>query len=194
MKQKILKRNTGFTLVEIIVAVGLFAIVMVVATGAIFSIVNANKNAQSLNSVITNLNFAIESMSRDIRTGTNYDCDGETADPQPHDCATTGATKISFINSAGDNVQYKLSDDGAIEKNIYGQDDSSGNITAPEVHIDSMMFYVAGTGGVAGGSGIGAYTQQPHMLVRIKGYAGMNTNKSSFDIQTFVSQRSLNVK
>lgn len=94
------QQSKGFTLVEIIVAVALFAIVMVVSTGAIFTIVNANRSAQALNSVITNLNFAVESMLRDIRTGTNYDCDGTTLDPQPSDCTSDGSDTMSFITSA----------------------------------------------------------------------------------------------
>lgn len=185
------QQSKGFTLVEIIVAVALFAIVMVVSTGAIFTIVNANRSAQALNSVITNLNFAVESMLRDIRTGTNYDCDGTTLDPQPSDCTSDGSDTMSFITSAGDNVQYTLVA-GAIQKNIEGQLDNSGEITAPEVHIESLKFYVAGTSLVSPGAGINPYNQQQHILVRIKGYAGVNNRKSNFDIQTYVSQRSLN--
>lgn len=189
------KHSKGFTLVEMIVAVALFAIVMVVATGAIFTIVNANRNAQSLNSVITNLNFAVESMLRDIRTGTNYDCNGTGSTPVPTDCpGGDGANTILFTNSIGENVQYSLSPTGAIIKNVNALPDNSGEITAAEVHIDSLRFYVSGTQQVTPGGALLPYAEQPHVLVRIKGYAGSNKNKSTFDIQTYVSQRSLNVR
>ena len=180
-----LPTTRGFTLVEMIVAVALFAIVMTVATGAIFTIVNANRSAQSLNSVITNLNFAIESMLRDIRTGINYDCTANPVDPTPHNCATSGNSAISFINSNADNIQYTLSSSGAIIKTVAAAD-SSGPITAPEVHIETLEFYVDGAESATP-------NQQPHVLVRIKGYAGGSKNISHFDIQTYVSQRVLNV-
>lgn len=66
----------GFTLVEMIVALGIFSIVAVVALGALVKIISANKKAQTLQSSITNLNFALDSMSREMRVSSNYHCDG----------------------------------------------------------------------------------------------------------------------
>jgi prepilin-type N-terminal cleavage/methylation domain-containing protein len=195
-------RSRGFTLVEMIVAVGLFAIVMTVASGAIFSIVDANRQAQSLNSVITNLNFAVESMLRDIRTGYDYSCldssngAGGTFPSIPNDtndCAVSGGYSVSLINSAGDSVLYSFdSANHQIVKTVYNHlagTTLEGGITAPEVHIESMVFYVDGSQAPAAP----ASPSQPHMLVRIKGYAGLGKNQSNFDIQTFVSQRVLNL-
>ena len=64
----------GFTLVEMIVSVALFGIVMLVAVGALLSVVAANRQSQAIKTVINNLNFALESMSRNILTGSNYRC------------------------------------------------------------------------------------------------------------------------
>ncbi len=65
----------GFTLVEMIVSLAIFSIVATVSLGALVSIVSANKKAQTLQSTITNLNFALESMSRDMRVGGKYHCE-----------------------------------------------------------------------------------------------------------------------
>lgn len=64
----------GFTLVEMIVALGIFAVVALVAVGALGRIVDANRKSQSLKSAINNLNFALESISREVRVGTAYNC------------------------------------------------------------------------------------------------------------------------
>ena len=64
----------GFTLIEIIVSLGVFAIVAVVAVAALLKIVSANKKAQSIQAAMTNLNFALESMSRELRVGAKYHC------------------------------------------------------------------------------------------------------------------------
>jgi len=68
-------KDRGFTLVEMIVSLALFSVVAVIAIGALLKVINANNKAQSIQSAVTNLNFALESMSRDLRTGTDYDCE-----------------------------------------------------------------------------------------------------------------------
>jgi len=66
--------KSGFTLIEIIVSLGIFSIVAVVALGALLRIVTANAKAQTLHDAITNLNFGLESMSREMRVGAGYTC------------------------------------------------------------------------------------------------------------------------
>ncbi len=180
-------KNKGFTLVEMIVAVGLFAIVMTVATGAIFSIVDANRSAQSLNSAITNFSFAAESMVRDIRTGNRYVCGGTLPIQNPLDCAADGNTDIAFYDANNNPVQYYL--DQTAHQIMKWENNAPAPIaiTAPEVTIESMLFYVSGTD-------IVSHQHQPKVLLIIKGYAGVGKNKSSFNIQTLISQRLLNTQ
>src|SRR3989338_1985894 len=73
-------RNTarGFTLVEMIVSVALFATVMLVSVGALLSLMGANRKAQALQSVMNNLNVALDGMVRSIRMGSNYHCGAGT--------------------------------------------------------------------------------------------------------------------
>jgi prepilin-type N-terminal cleavage/methylation domain-containing protein len=73
-KQK-LRISSAFTLVEMIVSIAIFSIVAVVALGALTKVVASNRKAQSLQSSITNLNFMMDSISRELRLGTYYTCD-----------------------------------------------------------------------------------------------------------------------
>jgi len=66
--------QSGFTLVEMIVALAVFAIVAVVAVGALLKITDANKKSQTLATAINNVNYAFESITRELRVGSNYDC------------------------------------------------------------------------------------------------------------------------
>ena len=68
------ENSRAFTLVEIVVSLAIFSVVSVVALGALVKIVSANKKAQTLQSAISNLNYALESMSREMRTGNIYSC------------------------------------------------------------------------------------------------------------------------
>ena len=65
------KTTTGFTLIELMVSVALFAIVVMISMTAILSVVDSTKKAQSMKSVMNNLNFALETMTRSIKTGTD---------------------------------------------------------------------------------------------------------------------------
>lgn len=169
----------GFTLVEIIVAVGLFSVVMLIAVGTLLSLVDANKKAQALKSVMNNLNFALESMSREIRTGTGYDCgtSGGLVD------CVNGDTQFAFTSSDGEAVIYRLSG-SRIEKSIDGG--SFLAITSPEVQIDALKFYVTGAST--------ADTLQPQVTMTISGVAGATEKvQTEFDLQATVAQRLLDI-
>lgn len=75
MMQKRLKTNrAGFTLLEMIVSMGIFSFVAVIAVGSLVRITGLNRQAQSLQSAMNNVSFALESISREMRFGTNYYC------------------------------------------------------------------------------------------------------------------------
>ena len=77
-----LKNKHGFTLIEIMVSLGIFAIVALVAVGAFLKIIDANKQSQALQTAMNNTNFALESMVREMRVGKNYTCfDGSSIAP-----------------------------------------------------------------------------------------------------------------
>src|SRR3989344_1570356 len=84
--------NKGFTLLEMIVSITIFTVVALVAVGALLKVVDANKKAQSLKSTINNLNFALDSMSREMRVGSNYFC-SETCN------GSSGNWTVSFESS-----------------------------------------------------------------------------------------------
>lgn len=69
-----LRAQFGFTLIEMIVSLALFSVVVTVAIGALLMVVGANDELQGEQSVMTGLSFALDSMSREIRTGTGYVC------------------------------------------------------------------------------------------------------------------------
>lgn len=180
----------GFTLIEIMVAVSIFAMVMVVSIGAVLSIVSANKKAQAISSVIANLNFALEAMVRDLRTGYDFDCDGDASEDT--DCAEDGSSRISFIStqlSTEDEpvaVEYGLQDN-AITKAI-GLDGPTLALTSGEAEIEDLKFYVTGTTRATSGDYI-----QPRIIIIVKGsYDGLG-QLTTFHLQTMVSQRRIDI-
>jgi prepilin-type N-terminal cleavage/methylation domain-containing protein len=67
-------KKSGFTLVEIMVAVSIFAVVAVIATGAFISANQINKRAQAIKIVMDNLSFALNSITLKMKQGRSYQC------------------------------------------------------------------------------------------------------------------------
>jgi prepilin-type N-terminal cleavage/methylation domain-containing protein len=182
-------KKKGFTLVELLVSVAMFTLVMFMATSAVFSIIEANRKSHTLKSVMTNLNFALESIMRDVRVGSRYSCDGGG------DCPNSPGTVFAYkanrdvdedgiydLTNNFDQIEYSL-DSGRIKKRIFGK--PAYPITAEEIVITKLNFYVIGSGTLPGDA------RQPKVVIVIEGYSGEGNTRSDFSIQTTVSQRQI---
>ncbi len=199
----------AFTLVEMIVALGIFSVVAVVALGALVKIISANKKAQTLQASITNLNFALDAMSRDMSVGTNYHLDtvdftGKTlSSPVAKDIYSgtnnINDTFLAFTSSKADpiltndcNLIYVYSFHYISPNNYDLQKKQQTDCVAPSYgSFDSILdpsvtitgYYVK----VNYDAGTNPY---PLATIRISGYAGVREKeKTYFDVQTSVSSR-----
>src|SRR3989344_2096511 len=103
------KSGGGVTLIEIMVSMSIFIIIMLISSGSILSVFDANNKSKNLRAVMDNLNIAVESMTRTIRFGNTYHCDILIVNPlitSPRDC-DGGATSIALKASDGTTVIYK---------------------------------------------------------------------------------------
>ncbi len=181
----------GFTLIEMAVSVALFAIVMVICVDVLLALVNANRKAQALQSVMNNLNIALDGMVRSIREGSNFHC-GAGLDTVAQDCVA-GDTHFAFQPYGNTYTDipwtYTYAEDGNDVGRIYKSEEGQSPIaiTAPEVSIDEMTFYVVGT--------TRGDTIQPKVLIVIKGSAGAvgTKTRTTFHIQATAVQRVLDL-
>ena len=168
------------------VSVALFAVVMTLSVGTLLTLIDANRKAQSLKSVINNLNFGVDSITRNLRTGHTFYCDDDVSEmPEGTQECPDGASGITFTADTGALVGYQYTE-SAIERRIVDGGDDSGwiSLTAPEVVIDDMLFYVTGASEDD--------NVQPTVTLSVRGTAGVNTDvDSSFNVQTTVAQRIL---
>jgi len=177
-----------------IVAVALFAVVMLVAVGALLSLTGANRKAQALQSVMNNLNIALDGMVRNIRMGTNYQCGGVNAQGW-NNCAS-GSVVFAFKPNPDVSIApawiYRFDASGlycGVHRLCRSEDGGTYvAITAPEVSIDSMTFYVVGA---QPGDFI-----QPKVLVVVRGTAGAASSKTktTFHIEATAVQRELDLQ
>jgi len=193
----LVKSGKGFTLIEMMVAVTLFSVVMMIGVGALLSLVDANRRAQAINSVMNNLNAALESMTRSIRVGTTYYCQTSPTPPSPSVLGTpqgcTDGKLLAFESSGGslnnenDQVVYRLNGT-QLERSL-----NSGAtwvaLTAPEVTINSFSFFVVGAQSFSQSGD----TIQPRVLMRVKGSAPVPGGTTEFNVQASVAQRVLDI-
>lgn len=67
-------QRAGFTLIELIVALGLFSVVSTISVGSLVVLLDNNRQLRNDQVVISNIGFALDMMSRDIRSGFDYYC------------------------------------------------------------------------------------------------------------------------
>lgn len=171
-------QEKGFTLVEMLVSVAIFTLVMLIATSSIFTIVASNKKAESLKSVMDNLSFALESMTRNIRTGSNYFC----VDTSGNCPGGDSDFRFTSNQSNGAQIEYSLSNGQIMEYESDWGTNVAVPITASEINVTNLKFYLVG----AGKDGL-----QPRVLMTVIGTAGTSTSETEFNIQTTLSQRQI---
>lgn len=166
-------KKKGFTLIEMMVAVSIFSIVVTISMGAIFTIVDANKKAQSLEAVMSNLNFSLEMMTRTIKTGQIIT---STINSMTTKDQSANTIVYSFVPLSTNNG---VTTNGYINRCINTND--CGSITAPEVNVTNLSFRDGTT--INGG-------KQPSVVMIVQGAAKLSERVSSnFNIQTTITQR-----
>ena len=208
MKFKTYKKQKGFTLVEMLVSVSLFSIVMMISTSTIFGIIAGNRKSQAINSVVNNLNFSIESMVRDIKTGYSYECGGYTMPISLNNSSftctspSTPVTQIAFFSTLGGTpqaVEYKFvprsgSTPGYI---LYTQSNlNSYALTSSDIDVTNVKFYINNPGVVTATTPAAGIIQPSVFLVIDAESTDSGSNDkqiTKYHIQTYISQRRLNI-
>lgn len=191
----------GFTLIEIMVAVSIFAVVSIIAISALVTAHNLNKRAQAVKLVMDNLNFALSSMTLKLKQGGRYYClEDAISDAGEHNFTASGRDcNDSDIGGAG--IAFKVEaasvdeedryfiyqfNGGRLEFSQSNPDNANDQlpfvtITAPEVNIGDGHFFVMGS--------TDGNFNSPHVAVSIYGEAVAGTRRSAFAIQTTIADR-----
>ncbi len=176
-----MRNNKGFTLIEIMTAMSIFAVVMTISMSSIVGIFDANRRSKAIKDVMSNLNLSMESISKELRYGKNYHCSSSGNITTPADCAE-GDSFISFLSSEGEQVVYYL-DSSSVWKQVASENVLP--VTAPEIVVDDLKFYVLG-------STVGD-EYQPKVIIKINAHSGNGSNRSDFVLETMVSQRARDI-
>ncbi|MCX6813274.1 MAG: type II secretion system protein [Candidatus Azambacteria bacterium] len=163
-----LKDKRGLTLIELIVAIGVFGLVVSMAFGIFVLAIVSQRRIIALRNVEDNARFALESMAREIRTGKNF---------------SGGAGSLSFTNAKGELVIYRLNG-GIVEKSSDGGANYSA-VTGSETTVNYLNFYLMGQ---APGDGL-----QPRITVTMGVASQVGNQSANLKVQTTISGRFLQI-
>lgn len=170
----------GFTLLEMIVAVGIFTIVLTIAMSSLLNISNVYNESIYFAAVQDNLRFALEKMAKDMRVGTTYDCGGTILIPK--DCPG-GSSILTFKGYSGNVVIYRLnSGNNQIEMSV---DDGASYLalTSKDISVEELKFIVEGAPS--------GDQKQPRILIQVKASSVFKNKTIKVNLQTLVSSRNL---
>ncbi len=136
----------GFTLVELLVAIGLFSVIVAIAAGGFTNALRTQREVAGLIAAQSNASLALEQMAREIRTGYLF-CHA-VGGTTPTTCTCPGAVPgqpwscndLDFYNADGVEVHYELTG-GALEKGTPG---SFQAITGDNVNVAHLSFFLQG--------------------------------------------------
>lgn len=160
-----MKKN-GFTLIELMVATTLFVIIMLSAMGSLFMLLDESKNSRALRLAMDNVNFAMDSMTRSIRMGTDYSGNGTIISFNSQDDKLISYKLVTKSDGTGNTIQKCLS---ALE---------CVSIISPDVNIDVLNFTLKKDPDT-----------QPSVYIMTKGTVKVKGIPTSFSIQTLASKR-----
>ena len=176
--QNFLKKiSGGFTIIETMVSVSLFLVIVMAGMGSLLNASLLHHKSADMRSIMDNLSFVMEDMSRNLRTGYDYIYS-----------SNLGEIRISFVHQnedPNDNAKrwvYSINHNTKVIQRSTDNGTSWVTLTPNEVKIDSTSSFT-----VTQGPNI-----QPRVTIILSGKIITKDFETPFSLRTSVSQRKLN--
>lgn len=189
--------NRGFTIIETMVAVALFLVVVLTGMDALLNANLVHQKSQDMRSIMDSLNFIMDDMSKNMRTGSGFHCINDNFASSLvtlRSCVLGAGIAFEGVggNSSDPNDQWAYnirSDDGGQTYNIWKSVDAGTTwvqLNTAEVILNPISgFSILGAEATSSGD-----QQQPLVIIKLVGKVLLkNSGYSPFSIQTTVSQR-----
>lgn len=179
-----MKKDFGFTLMEMIVAVGIFSVVITIALAGFANILDIQKRADAIRTAYDSIDFVMEVMSREIRTGTEYCISSYQLSCSSSFFHFTPASDSDLTTAYQFNAIDKRIEIAVVNDSIQIQSDDWKAFTPPGVEIKNLEFNVTGSDP---NDGI-----QPMVTIIIQAEATVKQgDKVQLNLQTTVTQREI---
>lgn len=202
-----LKLKTGYTIIEMMIAISIFLIVITIGMNGLLQSNLVLNKSRDMRNIMDNLSFIMEDMSRSIRTGYNYSCfDANLV--WEEGLAQTNQVETPRSCVSGHAIAFEEATTGAngnpIDQWIYKFVAVSANSFAIEKSIDGgANFYQLNDPRIilndtSGISVLAAEPQpgnngQPFVIIKLSGEIDYKGIKTPFNLQTSVSQTLIDI-
>ena len=201
------KTKRGFTIIETMIAISIFILVVMIGMDSLLNASVVHQKSQNMRSILDNLSFILEDMSRNLRVGYSYRCLSSFSSTNievPQSCAS--GRVLAFENSIGDPSSsadqwvYKIeSTDGGVTYNISKSINSGGGLNPwVQLNPDEVDLKSASGFSVLGAEAFdpldsNSDTGKPFVIIKLVGEINDTKNnvKTPFSLQTSISQRVL---
>lgn len=187
---KKIKNQKGTSLIELLVAIALFAVMIMSSTQIFKMVIDGQRNAVSAQNTQENMRYAMEKMSKEIRMAqiSNEDCENLFAPPAAAIYkvfnTTDSDTKIYFKNKDGRCLTYYLENSRLKIKSGIGGGALVNFVTPAKIAVSNLKFSVVD-------DLIGSFhSQQPRVTISMDVKAvGLVLHKQEMKLQMTVSSR-----
>ena len=134
--------NSGLTLIEVLVAMSIFAVVISIAIGVFVNGSSSQKRILEFNAIQREAGYLMETVSRELRMATDIS-DGTAAYGVHADQQGNNNSSIEFKNYDGEWITYCKSNPAGIcagGGKYFSRDRE--NINSPDIKIERLTFYV----------------------------------------------------
>ncbi len=183
--KKIFFNNKGTSLLEIIVCIGIFALIIVLTTGIFQSVVEGQRQAISAQHTQESVRYVMEVISKDIRQAIrdNDDSCGAYYTNVNRVFNQSDSNTLFFENKHGDCIQYYLDGTSLMQR----KNGTAVSTTPDEIEISDLEFIVKSN--AVGVSPANRIQQIVTIKMKVEARSVKVSGKNPFYIQTCVSSR-----
>lgn len=149
-------KKSGFTLVELLVAIALFSIVVTIASSGFVNALRTQRQVASLISTQSNVTLVLEQMAREVRTGYLFCHDLNSTNPNNDTlnsdyCGCTVAASgvwtcdaLDYYNAQAAHVNYSLQGGSLMKSDSSADNTTAQSITGGDVSVKYLHFILFG--------------------------------------------------
>lgn len=171
-----LRDIAGFTLLEMVISIGIFSVLVVASIGVTLGVSHAQIKAANIQATLDNIRFGLELVTKEMRTGNGYRLSSA--------CNQNSGEEISFATSGAESRVYYLEEGRLMRLRNSTVCASAQPVMADEVAVERLRFAISGT---TPGFSDGQPRVTVSMSVRSKSLR--DPLESQMDLQTTVVQR-----
>jgi len=178
-------KKLGFSLIEVLVATALFAIIMTAALNIFKLVIDSQRGAIATQNVEESLKYFLEVTAKEIRMAKRnmLVCQPPIMSGKIYSTGlVNGNDGLFFLNYRGECVKYFLETSNGVQRFKITRGNNSSYISPAKINIDELHFIVRPEGG--------ADNTQPTVTMELVAHAiGKDSAKSQMRIQTTLTSR-----